>query len=239
VAEAAPVLVALSGIVKDYRALRPLRIQALELHAGERVALLGFDQASAEVLVNMIAGATLPDSGTVHALGRSTHEITDGAAWLQALDNFGIVSERAVLLEALTVEQNLAISVTLDLHDLPSEIRVRVLALATEVGLAPTDLTKPTASLSTLDRLRLRLGRAIAVDPQVVMAEHPNAALRPDEQRPFIETLVRVADARQLALLVLTADASFAAAVAQRVLTLNPATGQLTDTATGWRKWFR
>jgi ABC-type lipoprotein export system ATPase subunit len=233
------VVVSLTGVVKDYRALRPLRIQALELHAGERLALLGFDQASAEVLVNMIAGATLPDSGTVYALGRSTHEITDGATWLQALDDFGIVSERAVLLEQLTVEQNLAIALTLELHDLPADIRTRVSMLATEVGLAQTDLTKPTAALSTLGRLRLRLGRAIAVNPKVLMAEHPNAPLSEAEQPQFVETLVQVAQSRRLALLVLTADAAFASAVAERVLRLNPATGQLIAAAGGWRKWFR
>jgi ABC-type transporter Mla maintaining outer membrane lipid asymmetry ATPase subunit MlaF len=239
VAEPGPVLVSLSDVVKDYRALRPLRIQSLELHEGERVSLLGVDQASAEVLVNLIAGATLPDAGTVHALGRPTSAITDGETWLKSLDDFGIVSERAVLLEALTVEQNLAVPLSLDLHDLPTDTRARVAAVATEVGLAPEHMAKPTAALSALDRLRLRLARAIAVDPKVLMAEHPNAGLSPAEQPVFAEMLVRVAETRRLALLVLTADAGFAAAVSQRVLTLNAATGQLTDTASRWRKWFR
>ena len=229
----------LADVVKDYQALRPLRIKSLELRQGERVALLGVDQASAEVLVNLIAGATLPDAGTVSALGRPTSAITDGETWLKSLDDFGIVSERAVLLEQLTVEQNLAVPLSLDLHDLPADVRARVSAVATEVGLASEHMPKPTAALSTVDRLRLRLGRAIAVGPQVVMAEHPNAGLSGAEQQALVDTFVRVAEARRLALLVLTADAAFAAAIGQRVLTLNAATGQLTETASGWRKWFR
>ena len=48
---------AVSGIhrhVEDYGGLRPLRIAELRVAAGERVAMLGFDQPSAEVFVNLV-----------------------------------------------------------------------------------------------------------------------------------------------------------------------------------------
>ena len=70
--------------LKDYRGLRPLRIERLTLAAGEQVALLGFDQPAAEVFVNLITGATLPDPGEVRVLGRPTAAITDSADWLAA-----------------------------------------------------------------------------------------------------------------------------------------------------------
>ena len=65
----------LSGIVKNYHALRPLRIERLVVHAGERVAIVGVDQPGAEVLVNLITGAMLPDRGEVVAFGRATADI--------------------------------------------------------------------------------------------------------------------------------------------------------------------
>lgn len=232
------VLVSLSGVVKDYHALRPLRVQQLDLRAGETVALLGVDQASAEVLVNLIAGATVPDAGEVRALGRPTTDITDGDTWLKALDDFGIISERAVLLEQLTAEQNLAVPLSLDLHDLPHDIRSRVSSLAAEVHLEARELASFASSLTPLGRMRLKLARAVAIGPRVLMAEHPNASLPPSDHPSFAADLVRVAASRRLALLVLTADAQFASAVGHRVLTLNPATGALTTAASGWRRWF-
>ena len=57
---------------KDYRGLRPLRIQELRVAAAEHVALVGLDQPMAEVFVNLVTGASLPDHGDVRVFGRST-----------------------------------------------------------------------------------------------------------------------------------------------------------------------
>jgi ABC-type lipoprotein export system ATPase subunit len=238
VAEAGESLVTIDGVVKDYRALRPLRVQHLEVRANEIVALLGFDQGAAEVLVNLIAGATLPDSGEVRAFGRPTTAITDGETWLKALDEFGIVSERAVLLEQLTTEQNLAVPLSLDLDGLPEDVRGQVRALARETGIDESDLARFASSLSPLTRMRLRLARAIAIAPKLVMAEHPNASLPAADVPEFAADLRRVAAARQLGLLVLTADERFATSIGTRVLKLTGATGTLTEVRTGWRSWF-
>lgn len=237
-ADPADVLVSVTGVEKDYRTLRPLRIRDLSLRAGESVALLGLDQAAAEVLVNLIAGATLPDTGTVRVLGQLTSEINDGEAWMKALDRLGIISERAVLLDQMTAEQNLAVPLSLDLHDLPGTVKAAVARLAEDVGLDASQLPRFASTLSSLDRMRLRLARALAVNPRVVMAEHPNASLSPEERPVFASDLLRVAIKRQLAVLVLTADAVFAGAVADHVFIVNPATGELRPQASGWRRWF-
>jgi ABC-type transporter Mla maintaining outer membrane lipid asymmetry ATPase subunit MlaF len=231
-------LVAVTGVEKDYRSLRPLRVRELLLHENETLALVGFDQAMAEVLVNLIAGATLPDIGEVRTLGRLTSDITSGDDWMKALDRLGILSERAVLLDQMTVEQNLAIPLTLELFDLPADVRAAVIRLAEEVGLAPEQLKAFTSTLSPLDRLRLRLARALAVNPRVIMAEHPNASVPSGDHAAFAADLTRAASARRLGMLVLTADKTFASAVADRVLTLNPASGELTPSGAGWRRWF-
>ena len=119
-------LVELRGVAKDYHGLRPLRISAFTLHEGESVALLGFDQVTAEVLVNLVTGAMLPDSGDVTVLGRATASIQQADDWVYTLDQFGLLSERAVLLDQLTAEQNLAMPLSLELDELPDDVRARV-----------------------------------------------------------------------------------------------------------------
>ncbi len=127
----------LHGIVKDYHGLRPLRIASLRVDTGERVAISGIDAAGAEVLVNLINGASTPDQGEVRVNGRSTADIPDADAWLASLEQFGIVTARAVLLEGSSVRQNLAIPFSLAIDDLPADVAARVTALADEVGIAP------------------------------------------------------------------------------------------------------
>lgn len=235
--DAGEIVVQLRDVSKNYRGLRPLRVQRLELRRGESVALLGFDLTTAEVLVDLITGATLPDSGEVTVLGRPTASISDGDTWLQTLDQFGLISERAVLVDKFTAEQNLAIPLSLDVHDMPDAIRSKVRSLADEAGLTEAELTRSTAELGAIARLRIRLGRALALGPQILLAEHPSASLSSNETPAFARHFSRIVAKRRLAALVLTADPSFAHAVAGRVLTLQPATGELRSAA-GWRRWF-
>lgn len=233
---AEPVVVALREVEKDYKSLRPLRVQHLELRQGESIALLGFDATAAEILVNLVTGATLPDSGEVDVFGVSTRLIADPDAWLVEMDRFGILSQRVVLLDAFTVEQNLALPFTLEIEELSDPVLATVRVLAAEVGLLP-QLSQRPASLDAEAQLRLRLGKALALGPRVLLAEHPNAMLPADAVSRFAAALAGVVAARKLSMLVMTADSAFARAVSTRTLTLNAATGEL-KRASGWRRWF-
>jgi predicted ABC-type transport system involved in lysophospholipase L1 biosynthesis ATPase subunit len=216
-----------AGVAKTYGGLRPLRIAELHVAASDRVALLGFDQASAEVFVNLATGATLPDAGDVRISGRPTRSIDDPADWLATVDRFGIVSERAVLLEALTVIQNLAMPFTLEIEPPPDHVRQRAESLACEVGLPEASWTQPVASLDPSGWLRVRLGRAIALAPAILLLEHASAQLSREEVASMGAAIRQVAAARGIALVAVAADETFAAAVADRVLTLEAATGRL------------
>jgi hypothetical protein len=71
----------------------------------------------------------------------------------------------------------------------------------------------------------------------VLLAEHPNASIPSEDAPAFAADFARVVERRRLASLVLTADRTFAGAIADEVLTLEPATGAL-KAALGWRRWF-
>jgi ABC-type lipoprotein export system ATPase subunit len=228
----------LSGIRKQYAGLRPLRLQSLQVTEGERLAISGLDAAAAEVLVNLVTGAAVPDEGTVRTFGRSTAEIADGDAWLAMLDQFGIVSPRAVLLEEATVEQNLAMPFTLQIDPVPPDIAARVRALGTECGLDAARLPSQAGSLNGLDRARLHLARAAALDPRLLLLEHPTADVPDDDRRAFGRSVAAVAEARRIAAVAITMDLDFAEAFAHRSLALELATGTLKE----WRRkrgWFR
>ena len=219
----------LADVSKEYRGLRPLRIASLTVVPGEHVAILGLDQTTAEVFVNLVTGASLPDRGDVRLFGRSTAAIADSADWLAVVDRFGIVSRRAVLLDSLTVVQNLAMPFTLEIEPPPDDIRQRALVLARRVGLPEETLDRPVAELGPSGHVRVRLGRALALDPAVVILEHPTAEM-PREDVPALAAQCRDVPAATIAL---TADPAFAEAVADRCLTLNAATGILAGRS-GW-----
>jgi ABC-type lipoprotein export system ATPase subunit len=230
-------LIEVHHAIKDYRGLRPLRVQQFDLHAGESVALLGLDQAMAEVLVNLLTGAILPDSGTITVFGERTDAIADVEAWVRTLDQFGLISDRAVMLDQLTTEQNLALPLTLHIKTMPGDVRNRVRELAEEVGLSTVELGTTVGSLVPLSRQRLRFGRALALNPRVVLAEHPNAPLSRPDTLAFANVFKHVVSRRGIAAATLTADSEFARTISSRVLTLQPATGLLKPSS-GWRRWL-
>src|SRR5262249_10574451 len=78
----------ITGVRKQYNALRPLRLNDLVVAPGERVAISGLDAGAAEVFVNLVTGASVPDEGDVLVEGRSTSAIADGDQWLASLDRF-------------------------------------------------------------------------------------------------------------------------------------------------------
>jgi ABC-type lipoprotein export system ATPase subunit len=225
-----------AGISKDYRGLRPLRIAALKIAPGEHVAILGFDRFSAEIFVNLATGATLPDAGEVRVFGRPTSAIADSADWLATVDRFGIVSQRAVLLDQLTVIQNLAMPFTLDIEPPAAGVRARAEGLARETGLPEGSWAKPVADLDANGLVRVRLGRAIALDPSVLWLEHVTASVGRDEVVALASDVREIARRRGAAIVAATADEAFARAVAGRVLTLEPSSGRLKE----WRRsrWF-
>ena len=224
----------LSAVIKDYRGLRPLRIDYLAIEPGEQLAVLGFDRPSAEVLINLITGTTLPDRGDIRAFGQSTAAIRDSADWMAFVDRFGLVTERAVLLDVLSVVQNLAVPFSLDIEPPGDDVRSRAVALALEVGLDEPVWDRRVGDLDATSRARVRLGRALALDPAVVLFEHPSATIPRAEIGALGRGMRAVVERRGVAAVTLTADRDFAAAVAGRVMALDPSTGRLARAGGGW-----
>jgi ABC-type transporter Mla maintaining outer membrane lipid asymmetry ATPase subunit MlaF len=212
---------------KVYGGLRPLRINDLSIETGERVALSGLDAGAAEVLVNLVTGASVPDEGDVLVLGRSTASISDGDEWLESLDRFGIVTPRAVLLDAATLGQNLAMPITLEIDPVPPEVAAKVVQMARATGIDEAWLDRPIAALDEAIRIRAHLARAIALDPSLLILEHPTARLAAGEGKAFGEVVARIAVGRPLAMLIISEDEAFSAAASTRRLALQGATGDL------------
>ena len=230
-------LIDVRGVRKNYGGLRPLRLAALTVAPGDRIAILGIDAPAAEILVNILTGATLPDEGEVRVFGRATSSISEADDWLTTLDRIGMVSPRAMLAEDFTVAQGIAMAFTLSLDPIPEPVAADVASLARDAGLAAADLGARLADATPLVKARCRLARALATTPAVLVLEHANA-LVPDDAAGFGRDVAALAKARGMAVIALTADEAFANAVAGKIFTLDAATGHLKARG-GWRKWWR
>jgi ABC-type polar amino acid transport system ATPase subunit len=229
-------LIDVRGVRKNYGGLRPLRLAELSLAPGSRIAILGIDAPAAEILVNILTGATLPDEGEVRVFGRATSSISEADDWLTTLDRIGMVSPRAMLAEDFTVAQGIAMAFTLSLDPVPESVAADVERLARDAGLAESDLGTRLAGATPLVKALCRLARSLATSPVVLVLEHANA-LVPDDAAGFGRGISALAKRRGMAVIALTADEAFAGAVADKVFTLDAATGHL-KLRGGWRRWI-
>jgi ABC-type transporter Mla maintaining outer membrane lipid asymmetry ATPase subunit MlaF len=154
----------------------PLRIARFTLRENERVVLRGLPGVMGEAFMNLIIGALLPDQGDVIVFGKNTKEIRTDTEWLKSLDRFGLVSDRAVLLDQSTLAQNLALPMTLAIDPIPGDVRAAVETLAAEAGLPAGSLDQPLGQAigeSGALRTQIHLARALAHNPSVLLLEHP------------------------------------------------------------------
>lgn len=206
---AAPPLVEFDGVVLDHPASGTLRLPLVRVVPGAIVRVPVLDAAAAEVVVHLATGAILPGTGVVRLFGRDTREVTDGAAWLRLLEGLGLVSTRAVLIHAFSALQNIAMPLTLDVDPLDERHAATAAALAREAGLDATVLERRVSDLSPLDTMRTHLARALALDPRLIVAEHPAAALPADGAAAFDSDLARAVRERGVGVLLLNGSEGF------------------------------
>lgn len=187
----------------------------------------GVDAAAAETFVHLVTGATLPDQGDVVLFGQNTRDITDSAAWLKSLDGIGMITARGIVIEAFSVLQNIAMSFTLDVDPVDPRVVPQAGALAREVGIDAAMFDAPAGKVGADIQMRVHLARALALTPRMLIAEHASASLPREAVAAFGSDLSRVAQARGLALLAITADEALAKAIGGQRCELNGATGEL------------
>ena len=202
------------GVEKALGESFPLRINEFAFREHERVVIAGLPGVMGEAFMNLIIGALLPDHGDVIVFGQNTRDIRTDTEWLASLDRFGLVSNRAVLLDQSTVAQNLALPMTLAIDPMAPEVRAAVETLAEEVELPPGVLDRPLNALgASVDplavRARMHLARALAHRPRVLLLEHPTVMTHLVGFK-FGARLRSIADARKLSFIAVSDDDRFA-----------------------------
>jgi ABC-type lipoprotein export system ATPase subunit len=222
-------LIRLADVVKS-SVVPPLRLGRFEVHTTDRVVLSGLDQGMAEMLVHLVTGAALPDEGDVAIDGQSTRAIATDADWLTSLDRFGLVSDRAVLIDALSIEANLALPLTVAIDPVTDEVGRQLQDLAAVVGLSVGRLSEKAATLTATERARVHLARALASGPAFLLLEHPTSGLAaPADAAAFGDVLRQAADLRGVGWLAMSDDDAFTRASGGRRMRLDPSRGTIDD----------
>lgn len=137
----------------------------LSIRKGEFVALLGSSGCGKTTLLRSVAGFVSPLSGSISVSGRDvTHLPPDKRG-------MALVFQSYALWPHMTVAQNIGYGLKLKGKS-RAEIASRVAELEDLLGLSGLGRRKP-AALSGGQRQRVALGRALAIDPEILLLDEP------------------------------------------------------------------
>ncbi len=203
----------------SFGSISALRGLSFTINSGELVFLVGASGAGKTTMFRLISGQIRPAKGQVWVDRTPVHKARRHrvAALRRRL---GFVGEDYGLLANRTALENVEFALRMSDLTLPaSEVRRRALAELRNVALAARGSALPS-QLSTGQRQRLALARALVTRPVVLLADEPTAGLDSRNAMRVVRLLQRAA-ARQTAVLVATHDGPMAASVVARVLSLD------------------
>ncbi len=173
-------LIELSGVTKAYdvAAGKFLALKGIDMQvdAGEFVAVVGKSGSGKSTLINMITGIDNPTSGEVFVASTPVHALDQEQLAVWRGKNVGIVFQFFQLLPTLTVAENVVLPMDFCNTFPARERRERAISLLEKVGI-PEQADKLPSDLSGGQQQRAAIARALANDPQILVADEPTGNL--------------------------------------------------------------
>jgi putative ABC transport system ATP-binding protein len=211
--DAEPPALELIDVFKIFRAgpteTVALRGLSLKVEPRELVAVVGPSGSGKSTMLSIAAAMDVPSAGEVRVDGVSLARLDEDELADVRARQIAVVFQSDNLWPSLTARENVALSVGLSgLDRKPGEAADETLAI---FGLARRS-GNAADQLSGGEQQRVAIAAAAARRPRIVLADEPTGELDAENERTVLETLGKLRDAYQSAVVLITHSAAVAAA---------------------------
>jgi putative ABC transport system ATP-binding protein len=221
----------LDGVVKHYRGtgeeVAAIDGVSLQVAPGEIVAVEGPSGSGKTTLLLLISGLLKPDRGSIRFAGREITSLSDDQASDYRFAEVGFIHQTTRLVAHATAVENAARTLVMGRVG-RRDAHARARKYLERVGLGDR-LEHTPDQLSIGPRQRVAIGRALATQPQLILADEPTGNLDTAASLQTVELLAQIAhedrdsDERKPCVVLVTHDPE-AAALADRRLELRDGT---------------
>jgi lipoprotein-releasing system ATP-binding protein len=194
------------------------------LEPGETVGIQGQSGVGKTTLLEILGTMREPTDGEVRYGEQSVYELSlEDRAELRGR-YLGFVFQEGLLLPDLTLWENCRLAVELSARSWSvSKIEDQFERLLSQLGLDPDRREDQPAQLSTGERQRLAVARALMHDPNLIIADEPTGNLDPESSKKLLELMLPFAERDRTAILIASHDRDLTESLST-VLTLDDGT---------------
>lgn len=210
-------MIEIRGLSKRFGKTDVLNDIDLQIEDGERIVIIGPSGTGKSTLLRCLNFLDRPDRGhirigdwAVDAASASRSDI------LQLRRQTAFVFQNYALFANKTARQNITEALTVVQRRPQAEAERRADEILRETGLSDKADAYP-AALSGGQQQRVGIGRAMALEAELMLFDEPTSALDPEWVGEVLDLMRRVAERRQT-MLIVTHEMSFAREIADRVL---------------------
>lgn len=179
------VLLALDGVSKSYGALKATDNLTLAVEEGEALAVIGPNGAGKSTMFNLITGDVSPDTGRIIF---ADTDMTRMAPHARARLGIGRSYQIPHPFANMTVFENLLVGAIFGTGQRERETYERCAKVLDLTGLL-SRANMPARTLTLLQRKRLELARALALEPKLLLLDEIGGGLTEHECQQLVETI--------------------------------------------------
>jgi len=201
-------MIKLSGVDKIYQLgkveVPALKGVSLEIKKGENLAIIGPSGCGKSTLLHIIGCLDRPTRGKVFVDGKDISELSDDRLAKIRREKIGFVFQFFYLIPTLTALENVMLPMSFTGIS-KNEQKKKAHKLLEIVNLDKRANHKP-AELSGGERQRIALARAMANDPEVILADEPTGNLDSKSGKEVMEFLLKLNKDQKVTLIIVTHD---------------------------------
>ncbi len=180
--------------------VQALKNISLEVFEGEIVGLMGPSGSGKSTLLHITAGLEKPTKGEIYVMGQSIHLMDEDKLASFRQRHLGFIFQFYYLLEDFNVLENLTLIGQLAGVERPEEKALQIL----EYLRLSHRLKHRPSQLSGGEQQRVAIGRALMLDPKILLADEPTGNLDLAEGKRIFDLFLKLREERGLTMLVAT-----------------------------------
>jgi phospholipid/cholesterol/gamma-HCH transport system ATP-binding protein len=200
----------------------------LTIKEGEIMIIMGGSGSGKSTLLRYLLGLGIPTSGSIKLLGKDITEISP-MEMHELRQNMGVAFQGGALLSSMTIGENVQLPLRehtrLDekTMEIMARMKLEVVNLGGFESLMPAELSGGMIK-------RAAVARAIVMDPKLMFFDEPSAGLDPVVAAELDELILRLRDAMNMTMVVITHELDSAFKIADRITVLDQGHILMTDT---------